>query len=91
MTKKQAFFDNTKLLSSKFGIIPLMYGSLGLEYLTGESMNADDITEQDKLLISKTVTKTRLIIFFMSLYSLFMNLIIYPHFILKITFTRTYI
>ena len=43
MTKKQAFFDNTKLLSSKFGIIPLMYGSLGLEYLTGESMNADDI------------------------------------------------
>ena len=41
--KKQAFFENTKLLSDKLGITPLMYGSLGLEYLTGENLNADDI------------------------------------------------
>lgn len=43
MTKKQAFFENTKLLANEFKIIPLMYGSLGLEYLTGENLNADDI------------------------------------------------
>ena len=41
--KKQAFFENTKLLSDKLGITPLMYGSLGLEYLTGENLNSDDI------------------------------------------------
>lgn len=41
--KKQAFFAVAKLLSSTFGIVPLMYGSLGLEYLTGKDMNADDI------------------------------------------------
>ena len=41
--KKQLFFENTRLLSDAFGIIPLMYGSLGLEYRTGESLNADDI------------------------------------------------
>ena len=43
MNKKQAFFANAKLLSDNWGIIPLMYGSLGLEYLTGEQLNADDI------------------------------------------------
>lgn len=37
------FFENAKLLADKFKIIPLMYGSLGLEYITGENMNADDI------------------------------------------------
>lgn len=37
------FFDNAKLLNDRFGIIPLMYGSLGLEYITGEKLNADDI------------------------------------------------
>lgn len=41
--KKQAFLENAKLLSHEFGIVPLMYGSLGLEYLTGENLNADDI------------------------------------------------
>lgn len=40
---KQAFFENAKLLNAKFGIIPLMYGSLGLEYITSESLDADDI------------------------------------------------
>lgn len=41
--KKQAFMENADLLSQKFGIVPLMYGSLGLEYLTGENLNADDV------------------------------------------------
>ena len=41
--KKRLFFENAKLLKEKFDIIPLMYGSLGLEYLTGESLDADDI------------------------------------------------
>ena len=41
--KKALFFDNAKLLFDQFGIIPLMYGSLGLEYLTGENLNSDDI------------------------------------------------
>lgn len=41
--KKALFFENAKLLAEKFGIIPLMYGSLGLEYITGKSLNADDI------------------------------------------------
>lgn len=41
--KKSAFFNNAKLLNEKLNIIPLMYGSLGLEYITNESLNADDI------------------------------------------------
>jgi len=41
--KKSAFFDNAKMLAGKLEIIPLMYGSLGLEYITGENLNADDI------------------------------------------------
>ena len=40
---KQAFFETAKLLNDKFEIVPLMYGSLGLEYITGENLNADDI------------------------------------------------
>ena len=48
--KKCAFFKNAQLLSDAMGIIPLMYGSLGLEYLTGENLNADDID----VLIPKT-------------------------------------
>ena len=43
MTKQQLFFENAKLLNEALGITPLMYGSLGLEYLTGENLNADDI------------------------------------------------
>ncbi len=37
------FFENAKLLADKFGIVPLMYGSAGLEYITDESLNSDDI------------------------------------------------
>ncbi len=37
------FLQNTHLLQQTFGITPLLYGSLGLEYLTGEDLNADDI------------------------------------------------
>ena len=42
-SKKEAFFENAALLQREFQITPLMYGSLGLEYLTGESLNADDL------------------------------------------------
>lgn len=38
-----AFLENAGLLSNQFGITPLLYGSLGLEYLTGVNLNADDI------------------------------------------------
>ena len=41
--KKVLFFENAKLLADKFEIVPLMYGSVGLEYITGEKLNADDI------------------------------------------------
>ena len=41
--KKQCFFENAILLNEKFGIAPLMYGSLGLEYITNENLNSDDI------------------------------------------------
>ena len=41
--KTTMFFENAKLIYDKFGIIPLMYGSLGLEYITNETLNADDI------------------------------------------------
>ena len=41
--KKAMFFENVKLLYDRFGIVPLMYGSLGLEYITNENLNADDI------------------------------------------------
>ena len=41
--KKVKFFENAKLLTEKFNVTPLMYGSLGLEYITGENLNVDDI------------------------------------------------
>lgn len=41
--KKLLFFENAKLLADKFGIKPLLYGSLGLEYITGKNLNSDDI------------------------------------------------
>lgn len=41
--KISCFFQNTRLLQKVLGIVPLMYGSLGLEYLTGENLNADDL------------------------------------------------
>ena len=42
-SKFNLFLENTRLLSDKFGIVPLLYGSLGLEYLTGDALDADDI------------------------------------------------
>lgn len=38
-----AFLKICKLISNEFLVIPLLYGSLGLERLTGEPLNADDI------------------------------------------------
>ena len=37
------FLENARLLSEKFDIVPLLYGSLGLEYLTGDVLGVDDI------------------------------------------------
>ena len=37
------FLQNARFLTEKFGIVPLLYGSLGLECLTGENLDADDI------------------------------------------------
>lgn len=41
--KFRAFIENARLLAHEFQIIPLLYGSLGLEYLTGRDLHADDI------------------------------------------------
>ena len=41
--KFDLFFENTRLLSDKLGVVSLLYGSLGLEYLTGEALGSDDI------------------------------------------------
>ena len=41
--KIRAFYENARLLRDSLGIVPLLYGSLGLEYLTGENLNADDV------------------------------------------------
>ena len=41
--KFNLFLENARLLSNNFGMVPLLYGSLGLEYLTGDALGADDI------------------------------------------------
>ena len=41
--KFNLFIENARLLSDKFDIVPLLYGSLGLEYLTGDILGVDDI------------------------------------------------
>ncbi|MBR6620235.1 MAG: hypothetical protein IKK85_07820 [Clostridia bacterium] len=43
MTKFELFLKNAELLNNGFEILPLLYGSLGLEVLTNSSLNADDI------------------------------------------------
>lgn len=43
MTKFDYFLQNAEILNDKFNIVPLLYGSLGLELLTNSSLNADDI------------------------------------------------
>ncbi len=53
--KKTLFFENARLLYDKFGIVPLMYGSLGLEYITNKNLNVDDID----ILISDVFIKER--------------------------------
>ena len=41
--KLNLFLENARFLSDKFSMVPLLYGSLGLEYLTGDALGADDI------------------------------------------------
>ena len=41
--KIHAFIENARLLQEEMQITPLLYGSLGLEYLTKEKLSADDI------------------------------------------------
>ena len=41
--KINLFIENARLLSDKFGVVPLLYGSLGLEYLTRDVLGVDDI------------------------------------------------
>ena len=41
--KFNLFLENAQFLSHKFDFVPLLYGSLGLEYLTGDDLSADDI------------------------------------------------
>lgn len=41
--KIDAFFENARLLHKEIQIVPLLYGSQGLEYLTKENLGADDI------------------------------------------------
>ncbi len=41
--KFNLFLENARLLSNDLGMVPLLYGSLGLEYLTGNDLGADDI------------------------------------------------
>ena len=43
INKFNLFLENARFLSDKFDIVPLLYGSLGLECLTGDDLNADDI------------------------------------------------
>ena len=52
-TKFPLFLENARLLQNSFDITPLLYGSLGLEYLTGEDLNSDDI---DILIYEKYLT-----------------------------------
>lgn len=41
--KLECFLQNAEMINDKFNIIPLLYGSLGLEVLTNSSLNAGDI------------------------------------------------
>ncbi|MBO5907469.1 MAG: hypothetical protein J6Q85_04915, partial [Clostridia bacterium] len=43
INKFKLFLENARILSDKFDIVPLLYGSLGLEYLTGDALGSDDI------------------------------------------------
>ena len=41
--KFNLFLENARFLSNRFDIVPLLYGSLGLEYLTGDALSSDDV------------------------------------------------
>ena len=41
--KFNLFLENARLLSNNPCMVPLLYGSLGLEYLTGDALGSDDI------------------------------------------------
>ena len=41
--KLKNFMNNAKLLNDNLNIIPLLYGSLGLEVVAASNLNADDI------------------------------------------------
>lgn len=41
--KFNLFLENARFLSDKFYIVSLLYGSLGLEYLTDDALGVDDI------------------------------------------------
>ena len=41
--KFNLFLENARFMSDEFDILPLLYGSLGLEYLTGDILGVDDI------------------------------------------------
>lgn len=43
IAKFDFFLQNAEMINDKFNIIPLLYGSLGLEVLTNITFNADDI------------------------------------------------
>ena len=41
--KFKNFLENAKLLNGQFRIVPLLYGSLGLENITEADLHSDDI------------------------------------------------
>ena len=43
INKFALFLENARILSENFDTVPLLYGSLGLEYLTGDDLGSDDI------------------------------------------------
>ncbi len=54
--KFKRFLENAKLLNEQYNIIPLLYGSVGLEEVASYYMNADDI---DILIPEEFVTGER--------------------------------
>ncbi len=43
MMKQKAFLNIARVLSDTWDIVPLLYGSVGLEYLMGEDLGAQDV------------------------------------------------
>lgn len=53
--KVNIFIDIAEVLNEKLDVIPLLYGSLGLEYISKHNFNADDID----ILVPKIFIDTR--------------------------------